>query len=56
MGHNNQFYGVLHIAQNNGIAEGCHSKMKFIQRRLYGYRNFENYRLRVLVECGGITL
>jgi len=23
-----------------------------IQRRAYGYRNFENYRLRVLVECG----
>ena len=38
--------------KNNGIKEGFHRKMKLIQRRAYGYRNFENYRLRVLVECG----
>ncbi|MCP5303701.1 MAG: hypothetical protein H7A03_11260 [Pseudomonadales bacterium] len=23
-----------------------------ISRRAYGFRNFENYRLRVLVHCG----
>lgn len=44
------------FAQNNGITEGFHRKMKLIQRRAYGYRNFENYRLRVLVECGGFNL
>lgn len=38
--------------RNNGITERFHRKMKLIQRRAYGYRNFENYRLRVLVECG----
>ena len=38
--------------KNNGITEGFHRKMKLIQRRAYGYRNFKNYRLRVLVECG----
>ncbi len=42
--------------KNNGITEGFHRKMKLIQRRAYGYRNFENYRLRVLVECGGFNL
>ncbi|HAT2081793.1 TPA: transposase, partial [Legionella pneumophila] len=26
-------------------------KMKLIQRRAYGFRNFENYRLRVRVLC-----
>ncbi len=26
--------------------------MKLIQRMAYGYKNFQNYRLRVLVECG----
>lgn len=36
--------------KNNGITEGFHRKLKLIQRRAYGYRNFENYRLRVLVE------
>ena len=40
------------VDPNNGITEGFHRKMKLIQRRAYGYRNFENYRLRVLVECG----
>lgn len=43
------------FVQNNGITEGFHRKMKLIQRRAYGYRNFENYRLRVLVECGGFN-
>ncbi len=39
---------------NNGITEGFHRKMKLIlQRRAYGFRNFQNYRLRVLVECSG---
>ena len=30
---------------------GFHRKMKLIQRRAYGFRNFENYRLRVRVLC-----
>ena len=41
--------------KNNGITEGFHRKMKLIQRRTYGYRNFENYRVRVLVDCGGFN-
>ncbi len=39
------------FTKNNGILEGFHCKMKLIQRRAYGYRNFENYRLRVLIQC-----
>jgi hypothetical protein len=27
-------------------------KMKLIQRRAYGFKNFENYRLRVKMLCG----
>lgn len=38
--------------KNNGIVEGFHRKMKLIQRRAYGFRNFENYRLRVRAMCG----
>ncbi len=38
--------------RSNGIVEGFHRKMKLIQRRAYGFRNFENYRLRVKVLCG----
>lgn len=39
------------FSKSNGITEGFHRKIKGIQRRGYGYRNFQNYRLRVLVEC-----
>ncbi len=39
------------FTKNNGITEGFHRKMKLIQRRAYGSRNFQNYRLRVLLEC-----
>ena len=40
------------FSKNNGITEGFHRKMKLIQRRAYGFRNFENYRLRVIAQCG----
>jgi transposase len=39
------------FSKSNGITEGFHHKMKLIQRRAYGFRNFENYRLRVKVLC-----
>ncbi|MGQ3889082.1 transposase, partial [Legionella sp. CNM-1927-20] len=39
------------FTKNNGITEGFHRKMKLIQQRAYGFRNFENYRLRVKVLC-----
>ena len=43
---------MLRFTKNNGITEGFHRKMKLIQRRAYGFRNFENYRLRVRMLCG----
>lgn len=39
------------FTKTNGITEGFHRKMKLIQRRAYGFKNFENYRLRVRVLC-----
>ncbi|KKB96839.1 Transposase, partial [Candidatus Arcanobacter lacustris] len=35
------------FTKSNGITEGFHRKMKLNQRRAYGFKNFENYRLRV---------
>lgn len=35
----------------NGITEGFHRKMKLIQRRAFGFRNFENDRRRVRALC-----
>ena len=40
------------FSKSNGITEGFHRKRKLIQRRTYGFQNFENYRLRVIAECG----
>jgi transposase len=40
------------FTRNNGITEGFHRKMKLIQRRAYGFKSFENYRLRVIAQCG----
>lgn len=40
------------FSKNNGITEGFHTKMEMMSRRAYGFRNFENYRLRVLAHCG----
>jgi transposase len=37
--------------KNNGITEGFHTKMEVLQRQAYGFRNFQNYRLRVKVMC-----
>lgn len=40
------------FSKSNSITEGFHNKMEMMSRRAYGFRNFENYRLRVLVHCG----
>ena len=40
------------FTRNNGITEGFHNQMELITRQAYGFRNFENYRLRVKVLCG----
>ncbi len=40
------------FSKTNGITEGFHTKMEMMTRRAYGFRNFENYRLRVLTQCG----
>ncbi|SKC02567.1 transposase, partial [Sphingopyxis flava] len=40
------------FSRNNGITEGFHTKMEMISRRAFGFRNFHNYRLRVLALCG----
>ena len=39
------------FTRNNGITEGFHNKMEMISRRAYGFRNFENYRIRVMTHC-----
>ena len=40
------------FSKSNGPTEGFHTKMEMMTRRAFGFRNFENYRLRVLTHCG----
>jgi transposase len=42
---------MFRFTKTNGILEGFHNKMEMISRRSYGFRNFENYRLRVKALC-----
>ena len=39
------------FTKNNAITEGFHTKMEMISRRAFGFRNFQNYRLRVRALC-----
>ena len=48
----NEIASMWRFTKNNAITEGLHTKMELIQRRAYGFRNFNNYRLRVITLCG----
>ena len=39
------------VRLTNGMVEGFNGKAKLVQRRAYGYKNFSNYRLRLLYAC-----
>lgn len=40
---------------SNGPTEGINNRIKKIKRDGYGFRNFENYRLRILLRLGGVN-
>jgi transposase len=40
---------------SNGCVEGINNKIKLIKRCGYGFRNFENFRVRVLLSCAKST-
>jgi len=40
------------FTRNNAITEGFHTVMELINRQAFGFRNFENYRMRVKIQCG----
>jgi transposase len=47
-------YEILQFFENgltNGITEGFNRVAKLIQRNAYGFRNFNNYRLKLLYAC-----
>lgn len=44
-----QILNYFGVRYNNGFAEGVNLKIKMLNRRAYGYRNFQSFRLHVLV-------
>jgi transposase len=48
----NEIGRMWRFSKTNSITEGLHNKMEMISRRAFGFRNFENYRMRVLALCG----
>lgn len=49
----NEIALMWRFTRSNGITEGFHNKMELINRQAYGFQNFQNYRMRVKVLCGG---
>jgi transposase len=41
---------------SNGPVEGFNSRIQAIKSAARGFRNFENYRIRILFFCGGLNL
>jgi transposase len=48
----NEIARMFRFTKTNSITEGFHNKMEMLSRRAFGFRNFENYRMRVLALCG----
>jgi transposase len=48
----NEIALMWRFTRNNSMTEGFHNKMETMSRQAYGFRNFENYRLRVKQTCG----
>jgi len=46
-----EILGYFENKLNNGRTEGFNRKAKLIQRNAYGFKNFENYRKRLIYEC-----
>ena len=46
-----EIVAMWRFTRNNGITDGFHTKMEVLQRQAYGFRNFQNYRLRIKVMC-----
>ena len=46
-----ELVAMWRFTRSNGITKGFHNKMELIHQQAYGFRNFQNYRLRVKVLC-----
>ena len=40
----------------NGVIEGLNNKIKSIKRTAFGYSNFSNFKKRILIQAGVISI
>lgn len=40
----------------NAVSEGLNSKIQAVKAAARGFRNFENYRIRILFVCGKLSV
>ena len=40
----------------NGLIEGLNNKIKSIKRTAFGYSNFSNFKKRILIQAGIISI
>ena len=43
-----EIWNGIHTGYNNGFTEGCNTTIKTLKRVCYGFRNFENFRRRIM--------
>jgi transposase len=49
-----EFLNYFDERVTQGFVEGANRAIRGIIQRAFGFRNFDNFRLQVLVECGGV--
>ena len=47
-----QILNYFNHRTSQGFVEGMNNRIKLIMRRGFGYRNFDRFSLRILIECG----
>jgi transposase len=47
----NEILAYFETGLTNARTEGYNNVAKLVQKRAYGYKNFRNYRLRLLSAC-----
>ena len=47
-----QILNYFNQRTSQGFVEGMNNRIKLIMRRGFGYRNFDRFSLRILIECG----
>ena len=50
-----QILNYFNRRTSQGFVEGMNNRIKLIMRRGFGYRNFDRFSLRILIECGLLT-